>query len=414
MSIKAAQILHDSNGYVVNRIQTGGPGNVNVPEETIYEVGNYQSVGTVRDNPDLSFDIESFAVNCEVEALVTADDPSTLIADDTFDMSVVRPLDIISPFKSGNGAFDIVRGIAIPELMLERASYRFGLRQNATQQFTMRGDSIFYIPGSPYAEVLTMPVTNPTTTAMTFANTAVAYTGGGLTQYALNARAFDSTTLVSVRLRPGVDYTETATGITMTSAGVARAPQATYDQVYVVYGSTTAATYNSTVHDTTSPAAIRGRDIELWVEDSPAAGTYSQWTTVQSVDVNWSVNLEADEELGSAIAITRDYNVPEVSGSVTIRAEDPADLWTKIEQIANTPSNEITGPLSAAALGVRIALFDPDNPTDELKRFEISDAKFQVPSISARQQSKLDVTLNFTSVGGNLSIENESTAALAT
>jgi hypothetical protein len=326
-------------------------------------------------------------------------------------MSVVRPIDIISPFKSGDGAFDIVRGIALPELLLERASYRFGLRQNATQQYTFRGDSIFYIPGSPYTEALTNSGLTTAEIPFVKATTAIAY---NTNQYALNVRAFDTTTLAHKRLRRGTDYTDTASGITLTTAGVAAAPPATYDSLMVTYGSATAATYNSTVHDTTSPAAIRGRDIELWVEDSNGAGTYSQWSNVQSVDVNWSVSLEADEEFGSAVAVSRDYQVPEVSGSVTIRAEDPADLWTKIEQIAATPASEITGPLSAEALGIRVALFDPDNPTDELKRFEVSDAKFQVPPLSARQQSKLDVTFNFTSVGGNLAIQNESTAALAT
>jgi hypothetical protein len=411
MSIKAAQIIHDSGGYVVNRIQSAGPGNINIAEETIYEVGNYQSVGTVRDNPDLSFDVESFAVNCEVEALATGADPGAVIADDTFDMSVVRPLDIISPFKSGDGAFDIVRGISIPELVLERANYRFGLRQNATQQFTFRGDSIFYIPGSPYMEALTNSGTAGPEIPWVAATTAIAY---NTDTYALNVRAFDSTTGVNKRLRRGIDYTDSSSGITLTDAGVARAPAVTYDSLAVVYGSATAATYNQGVHNTTAPAAIRGRDIELWVEDSNGANTWSQWTTVQSVDISWSVSLEADEEFGSAVAITRDYQVPEVSGSVTIKAEDPADLWTKIEQIAGTPATEITGPLSAAPLNIRVALYDPDNTTDELKRFEISDAKFQVPAISARQQSKLEVTFNFTSVGGNLLIENESTAPLAT
>lgn len=406
MAIKAAQILHDSGGYVVNRIQSGGPGNVNIPEETIYEVGNYQSVGTVRDNPDLSFDVESFAVNCELEALFTGADPSAVVADDEFDMSLVKPIDMISPFKNAD-LFTITRGIAIPQLLCERASYRFGIRQNATQQFTLRGDSIFYIPGSPYMQVLTN--IDDAVTEMTFTNTAIAYTGSYGTQYALNARAVNSTTGANKRMRPVDDYTETATGITLTAAGLAKFPAASYDEIHVVYGSTTQATYNQTVHDTTSPAAIRGRDIDLYVEDSFGAGTYSRWTTVQSVDINWSVALEADEEFGSPVALSRDFQVPEVSGSVTIRADDPADLWTKIEQIADTPANEITGPLSSQALGIQVRLFDPDSPSDELKRFVISDAKFQVPSIAARQQQKLDVTFNFTSEGGNLSIIAEPT-----
>lgn len=36
MAIKAGKIIHDVNGYVIDRIQTGGPDSLNIPEEKIY------------------------------------------------------------------------------------------------------------------------------------------------------------------------------------------------------------------------------------------------------------------------------------------------------------------------------------------------------------------------------------------
>ena len=271
MSIKAAQILFDNDGYVINRIQSAGPGNVNIPEETVYEVGNYESVGITRDIPDLSFDVEALSVNCELEAILTGVAPGSLSANQEIDLSDVVPIDIISPFKSGNGAFNIVRGIAIPELLLERASYRFGLRANATQQFTLRGDTIRYIPGSPYKEVI---ANTDVGTELAFAQTAIAYTDAGDTYYALNLRAVDTTTGNSKRLRLGDDFTNTATGFTIVTP--ADFPSATYDEWHVVYGSAAAATYNQSVHNTSDAAAIRGRNIDVYVEDSPGAGTLSR------------------------------------------------------------------------------------------------------------------------------------------
>ena len=53
MSIRGSQILHDVNGYVVDRIQTAGPGALNIPEEKVYELGNFETLATVRDIPDL-------------------------------------------------------------------------------------------------------------------------------------------------------------------------------------------------------------------------------------------------------------------------------------------------------------------------------------------------------------------------
>lgn len=51
MSIRGGQILHVANQFVVDRIQTGGPGTLNIPQEKVFELGNYRSVGIVRDSP---------------------------------------------------------------------------------------------------------------------------------------------------------------------------------------------------------------------------------------------------------------------------------------------------------------------------------------------------------------------------
>ena len=69
MAVKGAQILHDAEGFVIDRLQSAGVGNVNIPEEKIYELGNFKTVATVRDIPDLSFDMESFDVSTEVEEI---------------------------------------------------------------------------------------------------------------------------------------------------------------------------------------------------------------------------------------------------------------------------------------------------------------------------------------------------------
>ena len=59
MAVKAGQFLHDAYGFIVDRIQTGGATTLNIPEEKVYEVGNFEAVATIRDTPDLSFGLES-------------------------------------------------------------------------------------------------------------------------------------------------------------------------------------------------------------------------------------------------------------------------------------------------------------------------------------------------------------------
>ncbi|HET6914972.1 MAG TPA: hypothetical protein VFH56_02670 [Acidimicrobiales bacterium] len=146
------------NQFIVDRIQSGGAGNLNIPQERVYELGNYQSVGIVRDVPDLSFSLDVLDVGTQVEALLCgSSNPANDVLGDgvntagaSYDLSAVSPIDIISPFKSAQGAYNVVKGVAVPQLSLESASYKYGLKQNAGETFSLRGDSIYYVPGIPF------------------------------------------------------------------------------------------------------------------------------------------------------------------------------------------------------------------------------------------------------------------------
>lgn len=394
MAIKAGQILHVGNGFVVDRIQSAGVGNVNIPEEKIYELGNYQTVATIRDIPDLSFDMESFDMSTEIEALLLNRDPSATVTGDEFDFAEHVPLDIISPFKAGSGAFNIVKGIALPYLNLERVTYRFGLRQSATAQYTLRGDGIFYIPGSPYYQEFT----NTGASTYNFTNTALEYVESGDSYYAVSVCLKDSTSAAYKRMFLGDDYTNTSAGITLLED-----LSGTYDTVCVVYGSATADTYAQSVHENASvkPAGVRGKDIDVYVSDGAATPTWTRWTGVQSAEITRSVNIENDEEFGNTRFVASDYDTADVTGSIGVKSVDVDELWTKIAEVSNVATNKIAGPLSSIPLGVEVRVSDPDTGT-VLKTIYCPDARFTVPGIQGRVQTKLETTFNFTSDGGTM------------
>lgn len=393
MAIKAGQILHDAEGFVIDRIQTAGPGNLNIPEEKVYELGNYQTVATIRDIPDLSFDVESTDVSCELEAVVCGEDPLTINDGDEFDFADAHPIDVISPFKSKTGQFDIVKGVAVPYLTLERVQYRFGLAQNATQQFTFRGDSIYYVPGTPYYQ----EYTNVGAGAYNFTNTAIEYVESGDSIYALCVTYYNSTTKAYKRVFLGSGYTNNTTSFTTLNA------ESDYDVIKVVYGSATAATYLQSVHQGVSvkPAAVRGKDIDVYVGTDDATPVFSRWTGVQSVDVSRAVNLDYDDEFGNSHHVDAGYDTADVTGTIAVKAADPADLWSKIAEVADVASNKIVGPFTSTYLPVEIRISDPDSG-DVVKTLYIPDARFTIPGYSGRVQQKLEVTFAFTSDGGNL------------
>lgn len=406
MSIKAGQFLHDAQGFVLDRIQTGGVSNLNIPEEKIYELGNFESVATVRDIPELTFDVETFDVFPEFEAILTGQDPSGFTGGEEIDFRDGLPIDVISPFKSGLNQFDIVRGISVPYLTLESASYRMGVGQNATQSFSLRGDSIFYIPGSPYYQEFTLSGNG--TGPFTISNTAIEYNESGNQLFILSACLKNETTGVYRRLHFDASdddgYTNTNTTITTNTDWDA---EGTYTTLHVTYGSVTAATYNSTVHEDTTvkPAAVRAKDICVYVEAPGATPNPVRWTGVQSFEANWRVTLENDEEFCNPRFVGTDYDVPEVDGNITVKPVDPADLWDKVAQVTNVPTDEVAGLLTSIPLEVTVVINDPDTGS-AIKTLFIEDARFQPPAAQGRVQSKLEVTFPFTSDGGNMLVYN--------
>lgn len=395
MAIKSGQFLHVANSYLIDRIQTAGAGNLNIPEERIYELGNYQTVGLIRDTPDLSFDLESLDPTVEIEAILMNLDPTAVLAGDEIDFADCVPIDIVAPFKDQGGVFTTVKGVVVPELRMESAAYRAGVRTNFTKQFSLRGDSIFYTQGTPYYEEFTVPGVGGVGPYAIANPNALPYVESGDTRHILNARLVFASGATR-RLVFGVDYTTTVTGLTLTTAPAAGTI------LQVSYGSPDVATYAQAVHpdSTVKPAAARARNVSVFV--GPQGGPLVKWLGVQTAEVNWRVNLDRDEELGNSQVVSSDYDVAEVSGSIAIRARDVEYLFDRIAEVTNTATTGVVaGALSSVPLEVQIEIENITTGDVEQTLF-VPDAVIQPPAIQGRVQQKIETTFPFTSEGGTL------------
>lgn len=404
MAIKGGSIIHVGNGgTLVDRVQTGGPGQVNIPTEKINELGNYKSVATVRDVPDLTFSLESYDVSTEIEQMLCG---LTSTPAGGIDLAKAVPLDVASQFKAGQTAsdpFKVVASVAIPFLFLEQMSYRFGLRDNATQSASLRGDTIFYNPGATFVEE-----TDGSGTAGQIISTAhPAYQlAGGDGRYVLSVTAGNK------RLNLGADYTESAGTVTNGAATVTITLDAAVDvadKVRIVYTSPDLVQYDQSVHPdaTVKPAAVKGKDIEIYVggyDPADVAGSQvNKMTSVQSVNVDWRVTIEKDEEFGNYYAVAVDYaDVPQVNGSVDVKPRDPAELNALIRQISNvTDDTKVVGTSTSTPLPLDVVIKDPET-SNVLKRIHVPDARFTPPGYTGRVAAKTTVTLNWESDEGTL------------
>lgn len=419
MAIKSGDLIQVGNQILVDRAQTAGPGTLNVPTETIYELGNYRSVAVVRGIPDLTYSLESFDASAELEALltgaVTSDvaeetggaDQYSSIADGTmFDLGAVLPLDVVSEFKAGRSSatpFDVKASVAIPYLNMESISYRFGLTDNANQTISLRGDSIFYSGGSAYVE--TTVGSGVAGQTVTVTNAVIPYHGDVLNpvKYVLGVSLKSGR-----RLFLGSDYTEAATGtatdgsrsVTVTILDAVSAS----DTIRVVYQSPVAAVYPQISHSVASavrPAAIKGKDIEVRVGGVTIT---DRWSGVQSVTVEERLTLSQDLEFGNAQAVSQDYDIPAVTGTVEIKPRDVDELLKRVRQASGVATDtEVIGANTAVPVPVEILLHSPDTGV-VLKTLYIPDAVLTMPAFSGQVNNKLTVSFPFTSNSGVLQV----------
>lgn len=496
VAIKGGDLIHVGNQILIDRAQTAGPGQVNINRTKIYELGNYYSLGSVTDTPDLTFSLDSFDASAEFEALllgyqfavndtvqtvtVTAtggtfiirfqsqpttpiaynattsavqaallalpnmgatdvavtgtagaytltfsgDDSALVVADGTaltgttpsvvvastgtgtamtdgtaLNIAAYLPMDVVSAFKPGFSSttpYSVVGTVAIPYLALESLSYKFGITDSASQSATLRGDSIFYNPSSAFIQETAG--TNTANQAVVLAHPVVVYNGDTTsgTRYALSASLKSGK-----RLLLGADYTEATTGGVTTVTVLAAVP--TMDKIRVTYASSTPTSYPQLSHAAVTavrPAAIRGRNIEIYIGGEQIS---NRWTSVQSVQIDWKVTLDKDEELGNAQVVSQTFDTPDVSGNVGLKPRDYAELYAKVCQLAGVTAGEVAGALTTEPLELLVVLHSPDTGAI-LKSIYVPDARFTLPGYSgqAGQGQKITVTFNFESDSGEL------------
>jgi hypothetical protein len=394
LSVKTGSLIWNGNGFVLDRVQNAGPSALNLARTRVYEDGNPQAVGIVSDQPDLTFDIESWDMSTDFEAINLGLDPAAVTSGQSLVLTDSVPLDVLSPWRRRNSATVTKGGIIIPALYLETAAYRYGVRQQAAETFTYKGDAEFWSPGAPYRQSFAKSGAGP----YALAHTAIVYRETGVAQFVLGLCWIDPDGTYK-RLFHGLDYTDTANSFTLTAAATAAMPGTA--TLHAMYSSLTQQTVPQQITKTTAekPAAYQSKDIDVYISDGQPTPTMVRWDRVQTAEVTWKVTRQATEELGNPHYVEQDYDVPDVSGTITVRPSDIDNLLAKLAQALNVAAGEVVGVLSSTPLEMEVRVSHPDTKAP-VKTHYIPDARFSPPTLQARANSSQDFPFPFQSEAG--------------
>jgi hypothetical protein len=412
VTILAGTILHVGGNNIIDRLQSAGFNNTRMPIEPIREIGNMNVVDKVPGEPDFTFTLESFDVSTEIEAWLTgevgdgtvAGAPGATDPDGTeypIDGAHCQFVNITSPWRDPlSSAGTIDAGHIVPGYYPTRITYRYGVRDNASETVELMGSTFYYHQSPPVEHYATG---DGATTDFTTPDPAVPYR-----EYGVGGTTFRSIfgVIVDGALQSkGVDYSETPTNSATPAAATVHffvAPK-TGSVIKFAYFTTATRAFPTALNASAvvKPAAVRGRNVCVFLGSGGAA---AQLGGVQSATLEYVVNGQVERELCSYEVVGYTVLSTDVTGSVVIRARDITQLFGILSKITGLSTDEVIGWLNINPVPLSIKIQNPRNPGQILKSLYVSDAMFDMPDAGVRVNQPVDFTLNFESQTGTYAV----------
>jgi hypothetical protein len=406
MSVHAGTILTLGGNNVIDRIQSAGLGDVRIPIETIRETGNREVVDKVPGEPDFTFSMESLDVSTEMMAMlvgkVGADSSGSAGAPGADDASGTAYnwldcgfVNIASPWKDpdSGSAGVVTAGHLIPGFYPTRLRYRYGVTDNATQEVELAGGQFYYGKFAPVEEYATG---NGSASAFVTSDPTIAHRVGG--PEGTVTRDVHGIIVDGVLQIEGVDYEVTGGSGAVASIGFAEVPEVGAE-IRFVYFTDAATAYPQPVHadSVVKPGAVRGRNIKIFLG---AGGERERVASVQSFELEASVEYEVEREMGSDQIVGITVNGTDVTGTVTIRSRDKDAFFHVLSKVTGVSEDEIFGYFNLNSIPLTVQIENPKNTGEIIKTIAVDDAQFQPPGTPARVNTPTDFSLAFDSKDG--------------
>lgn len=416
MSVHAGTILTVAGRTVLQRVQSAGLGNVNIPKDTIREVGNELVVDKVPTEPDFTFTIESLAVDCDIEAMLHgkrasgggSNGASSGDADGTeYPWETCESINILSPWKDHKtgSAGHVEAGHLVPGYYPTRIRYEVTTTGNFTTTVDIAGGSFFYGKFAPVEDAFSG---DGVVAAFATTRSAVELRRGGAA--GTTFKMVFGVLVNGVPMVEGDDYDVTGGGNATANAPATVTFRAGHipangARVRVAYFTTASEDYPQSVHRTAIvlPGAVRGRHV--CVSIAPAgSSTFHKLGKVQSFNLEGTYDTAVERELCNEEPTGRTVNGVDCNGAVTVRSRDASDFFNFLEDITGIDTDEeLVGYINQNPVQLKIEVLNPRNLGETLKTLYVKDALFDIPGTPARVNTPTDFAMNWSAQDGTYS-----------
>lgn len=398
-AIRGGQFITYAGTTLIHRLQRLSH-TLDRARETIYETGNYLTVGDIYETPTVTYEVESFDPTAVFEFKLAGDNYFNPTNTSYAFTDLLKPQTFISPIKDKENQYESNYSVAVPGVTLTEIRYRFAGNENSSQTFTFRGGRHFIAPGKMNYIEITSDGTNPID-VFDASTTELIPTANG--NYLLYVERDGEA------LREGVDYVEIPPSDPDYTLQVNILSGTNPGEVYkFVFATKETVTYPQSIHtyqysygstNYKIPAAVRGRNVI--VEFKPfGSATYSKLGNVTSVEITATWGTSETDFVGETFRRI-DREPIELTGSITFDF-DTFDRFYKFvkEKVMAWNSDYVKSADDLALEGeLRITIYDPQNNV-ALKRLRIQEVRFNVPNLEVSPRDKWQPSFDWISLNG--------------
>jgi hypothetical protein len=331
------------DSYLTSRVQRIGF-NADIPTTAVYEVGNILQAGLVQDTPAITLTFSLFDVGIKAFSVLTGTNPLAFPPTGV-NISSLGECDAIIYIKDQT-LTDYVKTGHARRLQISQFAYSYSVGGESTEDYTMTGSEKRWFKNDVVVDRFTTGGVTPT---------------GGLSQAPIVLKNGNYALSVIV---DGVYFTETSSApgvgqyrLNGASNKTLTLGTALVSTCIVVYHANPVGSNWAYVNDATDPAAIRGKDVDVYI-------ALSGVSRVQSVTINGNMNVATVKEMGNRNTVGYQRQTPTVNGTIAVLDTD-TDLIDLLLNGSPSVDTEFELGTTCPTTGVplKIELVDPCDMT---------------------------------------------------